>query len=342
MLSRTLGPEFGGSVGTLFYFANVVSCALYLAACTEGLVNNFGPNGSVWPDWLLSGYWWNFAYATILNGFNLMICLVGAKWFGRTTAAILACVMACTMVTIGSFFQPHEMTFTFEEETCKLVKTSNQSLVENCSQILTNGTFAGLSIISHQEMQSLFLSHLYPRYSRDCSDPSVEVNFFIVFGVLFSGITGIMSGANMSGELVSPAKSIPKGTLWACLFTLSTLISLSFLTALTCDSDLLLHDCNYMSTVSVWPPMVAIGTLLATFSASLNNMIGASRVLEAVAKDVLFGPFLSFVSRGVVKDNPIAAVMTTWCFVQLFLLMGSLNKIAQLSSVLFLLSYASY
>ena len=41
------------------------------------------------------------------------------------------------------------------------------------------------------------------------------------------------------------------------------------------------------------------------------------------------------------KDNPLAAVVTTWIFVQLFLLMGSLNKIAQLSSVLFLLSYAA-
>ena len=136
-----------------------------------------------------------------------------------------------------------------------------------------------------------------PRYSRDCSDPLVQVNFFIVFGVLFSGVTGIMSGANMSGELVSPQKSIPKGTLSACLFTFLTLSLLALLTALTCEPAVLLHDCNYMSTISIWPPVVAIGVLLATFSASLNNMIGASRVLEAVAKDVLFGPFLTFVNQ---------------------------------------------
>lgn len=115
--------------------------------------------------------------------------------------------------------------------------------------------------------------------------------------MLFSGVTGIMSGANLSGELISPQKSIPRGTLTACLFTLLSLTALSILTAMTCEPTLLLLDCNYLSTLSVWPPIVAIGVLLATFSASLNNMVGGSRVLEAVAKDVLFGPFLTFINR---------------------------------------------
>ena len=142
--------------------------------------------------------------------------------------------------------------------------------------------------------------NLYPKYVRDCSadDPSdVQLNFFIVFGVLFSGVTGIMSGANMSGELIAPSKSIPKGTLGACFFTLSILSLVSLLTAMTCETTILLHDCNFMSSLSVWPPIIAIGVLLATFSASLNNLIGASRVLEAVAKDVLFGPFLDFINK---------------------------------------------
>ncbi len=82
---------------------------------------------------------------------------------------------------------------------------------------------------------------------------------------------------------------------------------------------------------SRWQLLITIGLSfqLATFSASLNNLMGASRVMEAVAKDILFGPFLAFVARGTVGDNPVAAVLVTWVFIEMFLLMGALNTIAQ-------------
>lgn len=91
------------------------------------------------------------------------------------------------------------------------------------------------------------------------------------------------------GELKNPGKSIPRGTLSAMAFTAIVYLGISLLTASTCTRFLLQNNYLYMAGINILPVMVAIGLLTVSWSAALSNVIGGSRVLEALAKDRIFG-----------------------------------------------------
>ncbi|KAH8262337.1 hypothetical protein KR038_009127 [Drosophila bunnanda] len=323
MISRTLGLEFGGSIGTLFFFANVVGSAMAISGCTEGIMDNFGPGGhfvsgdSTLPD----GKWWRFLTSSMINTLQLLVCLVGAALFAKTSVIILGAVTVCLFLTYISFLAVGATNDTIP------VPAEN-----NISKTVHFLNYTGLSANTLRE-------NLGSHYGPDYTSNGKMVDFSTTFGVLFSGVTGIMAGANMSGELKNPSKSIPWGTLSAVAFTFVSYIILSFLMSCTTPYYTMQNNYLFLMPVNLWPPSTAIGILTATFSTGLSNLIGSSRILEALSKDQVFGNLLNFVLHGTWKGNPIAAVVVSWCLVECILLIGSFNIIAQINSVLFMLSY---
>jgi potassium/chloride transporter 9 len=84
-------------------------------------------------------------------------------------------------------------------------------------------------------------SNMYPAWTVDYTTDE-EQSLRTVFAVLFNGCTGIMAGANISGDLQDASVSIPYGTIAASAFTFVVYILLFVLSAASCNRDLLLYD----------------------------------------------------------------------------------------------------
>ncbi|XP_073674364.1 solute carrier family 12 member 9-like [Garra rufa] len=109
-----------------------------------------------------------------------------------------------------------------------------------------------------------------------------------------------------------------------------------------CISRILLQqDYGFLTDINVWHPFVTIGVYSSTLSAAMSNLIGASRILYALARDDLFGRFLSPAKHTSASGNPWVSVLISWILVQLVLFSGKLNTIASIVTIFFLLVYAA-
>jgi amino acid transporter len=277
LISRSLGVEFGGAIGVLFFLAQSISVAMYVIGFAEAFA-------AVAPSGGLS----LAAIATITNVGVLVCVFVGAGWAIKVQFVILGLLVA----SLISFY------------------------------------VGAIGDFSPQYMQA----NLAPHFSGGQS-------LFTMFALFFPAVTGIMAGANMSGDLKDPGRSIPWGTLAAIGFTALIYLSMAVLLGGARPSDELTADGMVVGAVSRWPLLVTLGVFAATLSSALGSMMGAPRILQAFARDNVFSSLRMFGVGSGPNNEPRRAIVVAFVIAQVCILLGDLNAIAPIVTMAFLVTY---
>jgi amino acid transporter len=164
--------------------------------------------------------------------------------------------------------------------------------------------------------------------------------FWGVFAVFFPAVTGIMAGVNMSGDLRDPSRSIPTGTLAAVGTGYVIYMGLPIFLAMRADATTLLEEPLIMQQMALWGPAILLGVWGATLSSALGSILGAPRVLQALARDGILPRWLSFLGTGSGRDDePRIGTAVTLGVATAAVCLGDLNLIAPVLTMFFLTTY---
>jgi potassium/chloride transporter 9 len=96
LISRSLGPEFGGSIGIVFYLGMVFNTSMNAVGLIDCFIENFGSRDGSWSQWMLQGFWWQYMWATIVLVLCTAICLAGSGLFARCSNGLLVILLIAT------------------------------------------------------------------------------------------------------------------------------------------------------------------------------------------------------------------------------------------------------
>lgn len=185
IVSRSLGPEFGASVGIVFAFANAVAASMN----TIGFCDSFNSLMASYGIQIVDGGINDTRIVgTIAILIMIIICAVGMEWEVKAQNVLVIVIGAAVIdFLVGTAIGPK----------------SDLQIAEG---------FTGFK-------EEVFEQNLQPdyRYSE-----GLDQTFFTVFAIFFPSVTGIQAGANICGDLKDPASAIPKGTLLALLISMTT------------------------------------------------------------------------------------------------------------------------
>ncbi|XP_072551679.1 solute carrier family 12 member 1 [Salminus brasiliensis] len=334
LISRSLGPEFGGSIGLIFAFANAVAVAMYVVGFSETVVDLLKVNNAIMVDEV------NDIRIVGCITVVLLLGIVGAGMEWEAKAQIVLLVIL--LVAIANVFVGTAIPATEDKKTKGFYNYHASIMAENFTPNFRDGE-----------------------------------TFFSVFAIFFPAATGILAGANISGDLRDPQEAIPIGTLLAIFITGVTYLGIALCVSATVvrdatgnrnDTIALGASCNFstacdfgydfsicettkcsyglmnnfqvMTMVSGFGPLITAGTFSATISSALASLVSAPKVFQALCKDNIYKA-LKFFAKGYGKNNePIRGYVLTFIIAVAFILIAELNVIAPIISNFFLASYA--
>lgn len=194
----------------------------------------------------------------------------------------------------------------------------------------------GMGFIEHPVNTDI---KLFGDYKGSVENGFSGANFWVVFAVYFPAVTGIMAGANMSGDLEDPRKNIPVGTLAAVGLSYLVYMGMAVLVAFLATPQELLENYNILMDKAFFAPIVIAGLLGATFSSALSSLVGAPRILYALGQNkiLFYNEKLTEVDK---RGEPKFSLYFTSVIILLSLLMRDLNAIAPALTMFFLITYA--
>lgn len=170
-------------------------------------------------------------------------------------------------------------------------------------------------------------------------------DFFIVFAIVFPAFTGMTAGVGLSGDLKNPAKSIPLGTTTATIAGMMIYVAVIYKLSVSANAEDMLANQLIMARIAILGSfIIPLGLAASTISSALGSVMVAPRTLQALALDSSFPSkkLNSWLSLGRKSDNePVNASLVTIIIAFIFVALGSVNAVAQIISMFFLVTYGS-
>ncbi|XP_054618601.1 solute carrier family 12 member 7-like isoform X1 [Dunckerocampus dactyliophorus] len=402
MISRSLGPEFGGAVGLCFYLGTTFAGSLYILGTIEILLTYIVPTATVFEATSVEGEGTAAlnnvrVYGTCCLLLMALIVFVGVKYVNKLALVFLACVMLSIMATyagvIKTVIEPPEFnvcllgnrSLTNEKfEVCAKTEVVNNKTVTtqlwrlfcdsehlnaSCDEYFTLNNVTEIRAIPGL-LSGVLKDNLWGDYgpagaviekksqgsvpaqdtSNDIYKPyvfnDITTYFTLLVGIYFPSVTGIMAGSNRSGDLRDAQRSIPFGTIMAILTTSFFYISCVLLFG-ACIEGVVLRDKfgdsvrkNPVIGVLAWPSpwVIVIGSFFSCCGAGLQSLTGAPRLLQAIARDGII-PFLQIFGHGKANGEPTWALLLTVGICEIGILIASLDDVAPILSMFFLMCY---